>query len=234
VGLDAAIARLEQRYGTHAVLRVGEAERRAGERRVTTGTSLDRVTGGALASGAPLAFVGARTSGKLSLALRAAAGAQREGGAVLWVDPSASFDPRAASRAGVDLDRLFVVRARTPDEVARAAGTALRGDGFRLVVADCGASLGRGVAIDDLASTLPLVRGSTAALLVVSERAPRALALPQVAFARVAWERRFERTAGYSVAASRGAERALFHVGALGSRFLDVGANETSQDRLAS
>src|SRR5207302_1122856 len=72
------------------------------------------------------------------LAHRAAAGAQRDGGTVLWVDPSATFDPLAATRAGIDLERLIVVRAKTRDAVLLAAGAALRGDGFRLAVVRTG------------------------------------------------------------------------------------------------
>src|SRR5205814_1454776 len=89
--------------------------------------SLDRVTGGGIRAGEPLAFVGPLTAGKLALALQVAAAAQREGGMVAWIDPSASFDPLAAMRAGVDLDRVVVVRARDASEVL-IAGTALGAD----------------------------------------------------------------------------------------------------------
>src|SRR5207302_4555847 len=89
--LAEAIASVEGRFGTHVLAHGAAAERRAGERRIQTESSLDAFTPG-LASGAPLAFVGTGTTGKVALAHRAAAGAQRDGGTVLWVDPSATFD----------------------------------------------------------------------------------------------------------------------------------------------
>jgi len=124
-GLAAAIARIETRYGTRAVVRGDVAERQDGERRIASGTSLDRVTGGGIRAGEPLAFIGPLTAGKLALALQVAAAAQREGGMVAWIDPSASFDPLAALRAGVDLDRVVVVRARDAGEVLLAGAAAL-------------------------------------------------------------------------------------------------------------
>ncbi|HET8569997.1 MAG TPA: hypothetical protein VFM93_13535 [Candidatus Limnocylindria bacterium] len=223
--LAGAMARIERRFGAHAVVRASAAERRAGERRTRTGTSLDRLTGGGLATGSPYAFVGEGTCGKLTLALRAVAAAQGEGGCAMWLDVPASFDPLAAERAGVALDRLLVVRARTREDVLVAAGAALRSDGFRLVAVDAGAPFGASLVPDDLAPLLPLVRSSTAALLVVAERPPARLALPTFRFERVAWERRHGRTLGWTFAASRAgqAERAIFHVSSLGRTVTDVG-----------
>src|SRR4030081_3002485 len=167
--LAVAIASVAGRFGTHVLAHGAVAERHAGERRIQTDSSLDTLTPG-LASGAPLAFVGTGSTGKVALAHRAAAGAQRDGGTVLWIDPSASFDPLAALRAGVDLERVFVVRARTREDVLLAAGAALRSDGFRLAVVDVGPQLAPGsTRIDDLAPLLPIVRSSPAALLVISD-----------------------------------------------------------------
>jgi len=202
--LDGAIARIERRFGMRAVLRGDVSERQASERRFLTGTSFDRLAGG-IAAGAPLAFVGEGSSGKLALALRAVAGAQREGGHALWLDPTGSLDARAADRAGVDLERLIVVRARAREDVIRSAAAGLRSDGLRLVVVDTGCALAPAdVTADQLAPLVPLVRGSTAALLVIADRAPAHLALPTYMFERVAWERRFERTSGWTFSVSRG------------------------------
>ncbi|HEY8806040.1 MAG TPA: hypothetical protein VIN70_00460 [Candidatus Limnocylindria bacterium] len=219
-----AIASVEGRFGTHVLSHGAIAERRADERRIRTDSSLDRLTPG-LASGAPLAFVGSGSSGKVALAHRAAAGAQRDGGTVLWIDPSATFDPLAALRAGVDLSRVFVVRAKTRDAVLLAAGAALRSDGFRLAVVDTGPQLAPGTTrIDDLAPLLPIVRSSPAALLVISDVRAMRLAIPTFAVARVAWEQRFGRTTGWTALV---AERALFHFTALGTESRDVGTRGT-------
>ena len=219
-----AIARVEGRFGTHVLAHGAVTERRADERRILTGSSLDTLTPG-LASGAPLALVGTGSTGKVALAHRAAAGAQRDGGTVLWIDPSATFDPLAAARAGVDLERVFVVRARTRDDVLLAAGAALRSDGFRLAVVDTGPQVAPSTIarIDDLAPLLPIVRSSPAALLVISDVCAMRLAMPTFSVARVAWAQRFGRTTGWT---SLVAERALFHFAALGTESRDLGTRD--------
>lgn len=217
IGLASAITRIEGRFGVHALARGDTSERRRSEIVIATKTSLDRVIGGGLAAGEPLAFVGPPSVGKLSLAFRAVVGAQAQGGTVAWVDPNASFDPRAAECAGIDLERVIVVRARR-DAVALATAAALRSEGFRLVVVDAGDPALGGIDVDDLAPALPAVRGSPAAFLVVAAKRGRRVAVPAVVFERVAWERRFDRTVGwsFSVGATRGqsplASRVLFHV----------------------
>jgi hypothetical protein len=218
--LARAIASVEGRFGTHVLAHGAVTERRAGERRIQTSSSLDTLTPG-LASGAPVAFVGTGSTGKVALAHRAAAGAQRDGGTVLWIDPSATFDPLAALRAGVDLARVFVVRARTRDDVLLAAGAALRSDGFRLAVVDTGPQLAPGsTRIDDLVPLLPMVRSSPSALLVISDVRATRLAIPTFQVARVTWAERFGRTTGWT---SLVAERALFHFGSLGAESRDLG-----------
>lgn len=227
--LAQAIASVEGRFGTHVLAHGAAAERWAGERRIRTDSSLDTFTPG-LASGAPLAFVGSGSTGKVALAHRAAAGAQRDGGSVLWIDPTATFDPLAAVRAGVDLDRVFVVRARTRDDVLLAAGAALRSDGFRLAVVDTGPQLSpRSTRIDDLAPLLPIVRSSPAALLVISDARATRLAIPTLSVARLAWAERFGRTAGWT---SLVADRALFHFLALGAESRDLGTRGALLERV--
>ncbi|HZP94787.1 MAG TPA: hypothetical protein VFC31_00430 [Candidatus Limnocylindria bacterium] len=220
-----AIARIESRYGTRAVVRGDVAERQEGERRIEARTSLDLVTGGGIRAGEPLAFVGPATSGKQALAFTVVAAAQREGGMAVWIDPSASFDPLAALRAGVDLDRLVVVRARGADEVLLAGSAVLRSEGFRLAVVDVGPSFASSCRVDDLAPLLSSVRGSPAALLVIAEERGRRSALPTVRVEPVAWRRRFGRTVGWSFAAGVPAsrERALFCLAALDAAPADLG-----------
>lgn len=150
--LDAALARIGRRFGTGVLQRGASFERRSAERALRTGTAFDRLAGG-IPLGAPCVFAGTSTSGKLALALRAVAAAQRDGAHAMWVDPSAALDPRAARQTGVDLDRLLVVRARTRDDALFAAAAGLRSGGFRLVALDTGPALLPGiVAADDVGS----------------------------------------------------------------------------------
>lgn len=230
-----AIARIESRYGTRAVVRGDVAERQQEDRRIQTQLSLDRVTDGGIRAGEPLALIGPATSGKQALAYIVAAAAQREGGMAAWIDPSASFDPLAALRAGIDLDRLVVVRAANADEVLLAGSAVLRSEGFRLAVVDVGPSFASRCRIDDLAPLLAAVRGSPAALLIVAEDRGQRIAVPVVRIEKIAWQLRFGRTVGWSFAAGTPAarERALFCVTSLDATLRDLGTRSALASDLA-
>ncbi|MDO8506165.1 MAG: hypothetical protein Q7S41_00990, partial [Candidatus Limnocylindria bacterium] len=149
-------------------------------------------------------------------------------------------DPLAALRAGVDLERLVVVRVREPEEVLLAGSAVLRSEGFRLAVVDLGPSFASRCTIDDLAPLLPVVRGSPAALVIVAEgphasgasvgseqARGRRLLLPTVRVDPIGWQTRFGRTVGWSFAvgpcASTSSERALFCMSALDATLSDLG-----------
>jgi predicted ATP-dependent serine protease len=200
--LTEAIARLDVRFGARTVVTATSAADRMRERRFLTGTSFDRLTDG-IGAGAAIALVGEGTCGKVTLAMRAVAGAQREGATALWIDGARSFDAVAAHRSGVDLGRLIVVRARSGAEVLLAAGAGLRSEGFRLVVVDLGPSFAQVASPDSLSSAIAHARGSTSALLVISDAPPMRLALPTFSFERVSWESRHGRTAGWTFAVRR-------------------------------
>jgi predicted ATP-dependent serine protease len=225
-GLAGAIARIEGRFGVHAVARGRTSERHRSELVIATKSSLDRVIGGGLVAGEPIAFIGPPSVGKLQLALRATAAAQAQGGMAAWIDPTVSFDPLAAQRASVVLERLVVVRARGTG-VVRATAAALRSEGFRLVVVDVGDPAFGGIDVDDIAPALSAVRGSPAALLVVAGERGRRVAIPTFVFERVAWERRFDRTVGWSFAVGRAHtnDRVLFCVTSLEGAIADTRAD---------
>jgi predicted ATP-dependent serine protease len=195
--LTEAIAHLDARYGARTVVAAASAADRARDRRFLTETSFDRLTGG-VTPGSAVALVGEGTCGKVTLALRMAAGAQRDGATVLWVDGARSFDAVAARRAEVDVRRAIVVRARTRDEVVLAAGAGLRSEGFRLVVVDLGPSFAQVASIDSLAPVLPQVRGSTSALAIVADAPAIRVAIPTFALERVSWQQRHGRTTGWT------------------------------------
>jgi hypothetical protein len=136
----------------------------------------------------------------------------------------AAFDPLAAQRACVDLERLIVIRARG-EGIVLATAAALRSEGFRLVVVDAGDRELGGVAVDEIAPALAAVRGSPAALLVVAGERGHRMAIPTFVFERVSWTRQFERTVGWSFAVGRAHanDRALFAVTSLGGALADLG-----------
>lgn len=195
--LTEAIGRLDVRFGARTVITATSAVDRKRERRFLTETSFDRLAGG-IEAGSVTALVGEGTCGKVTLAMRAVAGAQRDGATALWIDGARSFDAVAAHRSGVDLARLIVVRARTGAEVLLAIGAGLRSEGFRLVVVDLGPSFAQAASPDSLSPVIQHVRGSTSALVIVADAPPMRLSLPTFSFERVSWEHRHGRTSGWT------------------------------------
>ncbi len=98
---------------------------------------VDRLLDGGICRGQTVELVGPRSSGRFSLVLELLAGATQSGEAAALVDLGDHFDPQAAARAGVVLERLLWAR---PQRLKQALGSAevLIGGGFPLVVVDLG------------------------------------------------------------------------------------------------
>jgi hypothetical protein len=158
---------------------------------------LDRLLPGGLPRGALVEVVGARSSGRFSLALSILAAATGAGEAAALVDLGDHFDPQAAAASGADLARLLWVRPRTLKEALLSAETLLS-TGLPLVVLDLGLaaskiSLARRARHDfaflRLART---ARAHGAALLVLSPlrvAGPAAEAVLAASAARPGWSR---------------------------------------------
>ncbi len=213
--LTEVVARLEERYGNGIVLPGGAREQRRALRTIPFGiASLDLLLEGGLAAGEPHALVGEPSSGTLTLALSLVTSAQRSGGEVAWLDPTSSFDPPAAARAGVDLTRLLLVRA-DGDDLAFAASVVARSSAFVLVVIDIGALVRRfpaqaptrrGTEVA-LATVAARARAAHAPLLIIGERAPARAAVPVVEVRRREWLRQGERLVGWRSEVSRPRDR---------------------------
>ena len=111
--LDSVMAALDARYGP-GLLRKASELRRPLPAHVATGfAQLDALTG---CGGVPLGWMsvlsGRSTSGKLTLAFKvlAAAQGQSKRQSVALVDLNHTSDPDYLQRAGVDLERLLIVR----------------------------------------------------------------------------------------------------------------------------
>lgn len=111
--LESAVAAIQQRHGVQAIRKAAEVAP-AVVPHVSTGfAALDAVTGcGGIPLGAMTLLSGQSTSGKLTLAYKTLAHAQRQGNAAL-LDLSRTADPGYLHRCGVQLDRLLIARPDT-------------------------------------------------------------------------------------------------------------------------
>lgn len=92
--------------------------------------------GGGLPLGQTVELSGESASGRTRLALRAVAAAHREQRLCAWVDGPCELYPPAAAAAGVELERLLIVRPREPERLAWAALQLVRSGAFACVVLD--------------------------------------------------------------------------------------------------
>jgi recombination protein RecA len=144
--LDAAVARIQARFGSRALTR-GQppallADRPADRPHISTGfAELDDLLGiGGLPKGTVCEIVGQPTSGKTTLALKFLAQAQAYG-PVAYVDQARYFDAEYAHRCGVDLSRLLVGLPYDLTESLAAAEALVRSESLSALVFD---------ALDDL------------------------------------------------------------------------------------
>jgi hypothetical protein len=93
--------------------------------------SLDAALQGGLPRGKLVEVVG--LSGKMSVTLRALAGATRRGELVALIDAADALDPQAAQQLGVDLARTLWVRVKSGKDGLKALDLLLGAGGFGLV-----------------------------------------------------------------------------------------------------
>ncbi len=114
--LEAVVAHLQLRYGPRSVFKVPAGDQASAATPVpsisTTFAELDAALGiGGIPRGRLTEIVGPATSGKVTLAAKILAAAQRESDVlVAWLDLSRTCDPDYMHRCGIDIERLLVVR----------------------------------------------------------------------------------------------------------------------------
>jgi recombination protein RecA len=173
--LDAVVNRLQLRYGPRAIDRARPSP--AGPVPVphisTTFPTLDAALGiGGLPRGRISEILGPATSGKVTLAAKVLAAAQREPTAlVAWIDLGRTCDPDYLQRCGIDLDRLLVVRPESGADALAITLYLVESNTLAALVFDGLADL---TAADEpvLGGTLErlaavITRGETAALFLV-------------------------------------------------------------------
>jgi hypothetical protein len=99
--------------------------------------SLDRALGPiGIPHGRLTEIFGARSSGKTTLAYAMLAACTHRGDIGAYIDPQASLFAPAAEAAGIDLERLIVVRPSHPQALRRAVDAIVRSGACAVVVVD--------------------------------------------------------------------------------------------------
>lgn len=136
--LEATVLAVQSRYGTQALRRGTATTRLEVPPHISTGfAQLDALTGcGGVPLGALTLLSGRSTSGKLTLAYKLLAQAQRPQHTVALLDLTQSADPDYLQRCGVELTRLVVVRPALDGKLLHLMLDLARSRQVRLLVVD--------------------------------------------------------------------------------------------------
>jgi len=141
--LEIARRQIEHQFGKGAIMRLGERASRMDIETISTGSlSLDVALGiGGLPRGRIIEIFGPEGSGKTTLALQAAAEAQKKGGVVAFIDAEHALDPTYAEKLGVDVENIFVSQPDSGEDALEIAETLVRSNAIDLIIIDSVAAL---------------------------------------------------------------------------------------------
>ena len=140
--IEAAMTQIEKQYGKGAVMKLG-AEASLSIDSVSTGClDLDIALGiGGVPRGRIVEIYGPESSGKTTVALHIAAEAQKNGGAVAFIDAEHALDPSYAKKIGVDTENLILSQPDTGEQGLEIAEALVRSGAIDVLIVDSVAAL---------------------------------------------------------------------------------------------
>lgn len=141
--LDIARQQIERQFGKGSLMRLGERAARMDVDVIPTGNiAVDAalVIGG-LPRGRVVEIFGPEGGGKTTLALHAAAEAQKMDGAVAFIDAEHALDPTYAKNLGVDIENLLISQPGSGEEALEIAELLVRSNAIDLIIIDSVAAL---------------------------------------------------------------------------------------------
>lgn len=141
--LDIAKQQIERQFGKGSLMRLGERAARMDVDVIPTGNiALDAALGiGGLPRGRVVEIFGPEGGGKTTLALHAAAEAQKMDGAVAFIDAEHALDPTYAKNLGVDIENLLISQPGSGEEALEIAELLVRSNAIDLIIIDSVAAL---------------------------------------------------------------------------------------------
>ena len=141
-GLDVALTQIESQFGRGTIMRLGEAANLGVEAISCGSLSLDIALGvGGFPRGRIIEIFGAEASGKTTLALHAAAEAQKVGGTAAFIDAEHALDPAYAKKIGVDIDELLISQPDYGEQCLEITDYLVRSGAVDVIIIDSVAAL---------------------------------------------------------------------------------------------
>ncbi|MCC8023460.1 MAG: recombinase RecA [Clostridiales bacterium] len=140
--LETALKQIEKKYGSGAIMRMGQGSALKVDAISTGSLSLDIATGiGGLPRGRIVEIYGPESSGKTTLALHCVAEAQKLGGEAAFIDAEHALDPGYAGNLGVDVDALLVSQPDNGEDALEITESLVRSGAVDIIVVDSVAAL---------------------------------------------------------------------------------------------
>lgn len=142
--VNMALLTIEKQFGKGSIMKLGEGRKLSMDLgAISTGClSLDLATGiGGLPRGRISEIYGPEASGKTTIALYAAAQAQKEGGVAAFIDAEHALDVAYARKLGVNTDDLLISQPDTGEQALEIAEILVRSGGIDVIVIDSVAAL---------------------------------------------------------------------------------------------
>ena len=140
--LKKAIDDVEKAFGSGAIMKLGDANRKDVPVISTGFPSLDIATGvGGIPKGRVIEIYGPESSGKTTLALHIISEAQRQKDFVAFVDAEHALDPSYAKSIGVDIDDMIVNQPSCGEEGLEVVDKMVNSGAIGLIVIDSVACL---------------------------------------------------------------------------------------------
>ena len=141
--LHNVVAAIGKTFGIGTVVRLGDRESIVALDVIPTGSlSVDRALGiGGFPRGRITEIFGPESSGKTTLALHAAAQAQRQGGNAAFIDVEHALDANYARNLGVDTDNLLISQPDYAEQALEVASALISSHAIDVLILDSVAAL---------------------------------------------------------------------------------------------
>ena len=140
-GREAALKRamkdIDERFGTGAVMRLGDQDKLDIDAISTGAMALDRALGiGGIPKGRITEIYGPESSGKTTVALHIIAECQKQGGTAAFIDAEHALDPIYAEHIGVDTANLLISQPDNGEQALEICDALVRSGAVDIVVVD--------------------------------------------------------------------------------------------------
>ena len=140
--LKTSLSQIEKKYGTGAVMRLGDNAHMEVQAVSTGSISLDLALGiGGVPRGRIIEVFGPESSGKTTVALHIVAEVQKAGGEAAFIDAEHALDPDYAKAVGVDINNLLVAQPDCGEDALNITEELVRSGAIDIVVVDSVAAL---------------------------------------------------------------------------------------------